>query len=708
MTLSLPQPSTFGEDFNYSVWTPGTEVMLCNVPWNSDYRDIVKFDTQAALDTYLQTNSGPTFTFTGLTYARPGIPVRVNLPFNACYQYNYLRVVNGAQPIPGDTARTFYYFVTDVRYIAPNTTEIMVQLDVWQTFNRNVSFGNCYIERGHVGIANENAMSNNGRDYLTIPEGLDLGNEYTITRTYEAKIADLHDQWNPSVFYDIIVATTVSFEGSGGTVTAPILKTAKGSGFGGMPNGVEFYLFDTIDYFRTFMAALADMPWVSQGIISVMVVPQIPRTSLQTETVSLASGPAIQRLMDFTIPPQKYTGVDSYWSSGMVPARYAELTKFQTYPYSLIEMTTYSGKPLILKPECLAGTGVDVVVLMHLALPDPRVVVYPYRYNSTNPQPDELDVNGDVLNDQSEFLDMATGIYNLPTFSVVNNSYMNYLASNANGIAYQHSSADWSQQRALAGNALGFEQSTAGMQLSQSLTGMSVNAMNASTALANQTAALQGLTSVGKTAAGGAILGGGVGAAIGAAGGVADVAIGMNQRNQQTAINTGLARSQNQAQVGNQGFMRDTNKEYADFAARGDYQNAIAGVNAKVQDAKMIQPTTSGQIGGDAFNLAQYRWAVHFKVKTLQPAAMAAIGEYWLRYGYAVNRFGRMPASMMVMDHFTYWKLRETYLLSTTCPEGFKQAIRGIFEKGVTVWANPADIGVIDMADNHALAGVTL
>jgi len=38
----------------------------------------------------------------------------------------------------------------------------------------------------------------------------------------------------------------------------------------------------------------------------------------------------------------------------------------------------------------------------------------------------------------------------------------------------------------------------------------------------------------------------------------------------------------------------------------------------------------------------------------------------------------------------------------------FKQAIRGIFEKGVTVWANPADIGTIDIGDNAPLEGVIL
>ena len=62
----------------------------------------------------------------------------------------------------------------------------------------------------------------------------------------------------------------------------------------------------------------------------------------------------------------------------------------------------------------------------------------------------------------------------------------------------------------------------------------------------------------------------------------------------------------------------------------------------------------------------------------------------------------------MVMTKFTYWKLSETYIKTGPMPEGFKQAIRGIFEKGVTVWADPTYIGTTDLAENKPLEGITL
>jgi hypothetical protein len=67
-----------------------------------------------------------------------------------------------------------------------------------------------------------------------------------------------------------------------------------------------------------------------------------------------------------------------------------------------------------------------------------------------------------------------------------------------------------------------------------------------------------------------------------------------------------------------------------------------------------------------------------------------------------------MLGQLKVMSKFTYWKLTETYFQSSTMPESFKQIIRGIFEKGVTVWSNPDYIGVTDTADNTPIGGITL
>jgi hypothetical protein len=713
-----------GHEFNYAVWTAGTTIDLCNVPWNSDYRDIVRFADTAALDNYLLTQAGPVTHIGGVQYAKFGQPVLISLPFNTVQTFNYLRASNPTQPVMGgDVPRVFYYFITDVAYVAPNTTEIRIQLDIWQTFGYGITFGNCYIERGHIGIANENAFDDYGREFLTIPEGLDMGGEYQIVDQWKEKVGSAKTSTEGVLDYSIMVVSTASLTAPFGTVDAPNLVSANGSTFENLPNGSEIYIFKDLPEFLRFTNYMADKPWITQGIISIAAIPPYERYNmiLSETVISESSNVSVWEPLGehpFQVNP---VAMKTAWRETLpIPARYAHLDKFKVFPYTALEMTSYTGTPLMLKPESWANDDAVVVEMPHFAPPAPRLMFVPWRYNATGRAgvaTGEIaeDFQDGLFNDGGEYLDMATGIMNFPTFSTTNNGYMSFMASNHNSVAFQHSSAEWAQQRALGGNALSYDNTNAQMELSKNLTGMQVSAGAQQTTLANETAGWQALKGAGNSivgAASGVAQGGGVGAVLnggmGLANSAADYAIGVNQRNQGQGISANLLDGSNKATVGTGAQINDSNRSYADYAARGDYQNQIAGIQAKVQDARLIQPTTSGQVGGDAFILAMYKWGYDVKVKMLQGAAINAIGEYWLRYGYQTNRFGKMPASFQVMTKFTYWKLRETYITGSACPETYKQAIRGIFEKGVTVWSNPADIGTIDIADNDALEGVSL
>lgn len=693
---TLPGDRSAGLDFNYAVWSPGTTVRLANVTWDAQYRDIVRFDNQGALDTYLADHTGPTFDH--MSYAKVGNPIRVNLPFNAVYQYNYLRAFNPAQPVKqGDTPRAFYYFITSVDYLAPNTTQITVQLDVWQTFGYGVTFGRCYVERGHVGIANVNDFLNNGKDYLTVPEGFDLGNEYAIQNTYSFNMT-------PDGTSSVMVVSSVDLLADPGTSNpmAPKLNTAKGSSMEGLPNGASIYIAETISDFKNWLVTVADKPWVTQGIMSVTVIPSKGFFGITTTGTGLLK----EVVGDAKLARNRRSVGPAAWRDDIVPYRYRHLNKFKVYPYANVEMTSYTGTPLMLKPECIPA-DLSFVTLGHFAPPSPRMAFYPYGYNTS---PDTLGANGDAQGtfyDGGEFLNMCTGIFDLPTFSILNNGYLSVMASNRNGIAFQHQSADWSQTRALAGNETAYGQATSGINANTQQAQIGINAATAQTNLANQQAGWHAITGLAGSAASGAA-GGAAGAAAGALSSVANMAVDINGRNQALGISSTAAAQGNMARNTNAEYQRDTNKSLADWAAKGDNQNAIAGINARVQDAKLTQPSVSGQVGGDAFLLSNYKWGVDFRVRGLQTGVMTAIGEFWLRYGYAINRFTVPPTDMKVMSNFTYWKMKETYLTAGNCPETFKNTIRGIFEKGVTVWNDPADMGSMDLGDNIPLAGVVL
>jgi hypothetical protein len=713
----LPEsPNAFGDTFDYATWTAGTNVKLCNVPWNSDYRDIVRFPSAGALDQYIDGVDGATVVVNNLTYAAMGRPIRLNIPFNRANRFNYIRVKNPLQPIANDTVKHFYYFITGVAYVAPNTTEIMLQLDVWQTFGHTVKFGNCYVETGHIGIAaSKDADTSYAFQSINQPEGLDIGGEYVIEKVWSRELAKARGDGD----YRILVMSAVSLDvDAKNTDGSPRLQSATGSSFENLPNGCEYYLFDDLDAFKAFMVAYREFPWLTQGIMSIQAVPN--EYNINVAGTGSHNGVSLRKVVQGSIP-NKRTKLAPAWRDDVVLGplgRYRNLRKFLTFPYSVMELTTYAGTPIIIKPDSWGNDDAEVVEMAHFASSGARIMFYPLRYNagSGSPMVTETLQTSDagasatnLVNDGGEFLDMATGIVNLPTFSLVNDGFMSYMAANMNGINFQHSSADWSQQRALSGNELASNQASAGIATSQQVNRLGINATNSQLAQSIETMGFKALQS----GANGVLNSLGSGNILGAVGSVANAAAGYaidtNQATASTAISTQLSGNTNRAQTGLQGYVRDTNKDYADFATKGDYANAIAGINAKVQDARLTQPTTSGQVGGDAFNLAKYKWGYDLKLKTLQPAAMRTVGEFWLRYGYRVNQFVQsMPFDLQVMEKFTYWKLRETYLTSSECPETFRQTIRGIFEKGVTVWRDPDDIGFIDIADNEPLEGITL
>jgi len=701
--------SSAGYEFSYSSWTAGSYITLHNVPWNSDYRDVVKFDDQAGLDNYLENLSGPKLPINNMTYLRMGQPVRIDIPFNAANRYNYLKVTNPAMPVAGDIPRTFYYFINSMEMLTPNTTELTLQLDVWQTYVYETYLGNCYIERGHIGIANERQMEDYGREFLTVPEGLDVGGEYRIQAQWSRGIADAraYDIDDDQGYYEIMVisATNLAIDDPG-TVKEPNLETGPGSRWENLPNGATIYLFNKVQ-FNNFLEEFRDKPWITQGIMGITVVPPLG-IYFNEGTVVYIGETAQARIPDATTLSRLKIPMAMNWRETveLLPERYTNLKKFYTYPYMVMELTSYTGTPLMLKPESWADDDANVMELPHFAPPNARIAFYPFRYNASGVA--AVSDEGGVVNDGGEFLDMTTGIMNFPQFSIVNNGGIAYLASNANSIAYQHQSADWSQQRAMSGAMNQYNQASSGIGTSQKTNQIGITAAQQQMTLANDTAASNAvMNGVGSVI--GAVSGGNpIGAVTGVGRSIANYAIQTNQNMQSTAISNSASGRINEAQNKNAGFVRDSNRDYAEFAAKGDYENTIAGIQAKVQDAKLIQPTTSGQVGGDAFLLAQYQWGYDLKVKMLGGAAMRAVGEYWLRYGYQVNQFSQMPGDIRVMENFTYWKLRETYIVNAPYPEHFKQTMRGIFEKGVTVWGDPAKIGAIDIADNAPLEGISL
>lgn len=699
--------------FDYSVWTPNTTVTMCNVPWDNSYRNVVSFEDAMARDSYFEslTTLQPTVEMEGFVYLRYGEPVLVNVPFSACNHCNYIVVRNKVQPVPSHGGRrvpdVFYYFVNDVQYVAPNTTQLNIQLDVWTTYCDRVRFGYCYVERGHVGIANENATMSTLSDYLVEPEGLEQGREYFCNSVQGESFL------NDPPF--MLIVSSADLKGDFGSKESPNLSTAISQINDGVPSGCEVYAVSG-ENFKKALDNLSSYPWVSQCISQISIVPYKFIRNLVSNPIKIINGTTDAYQLAYT--PQNPISLNEVRNPRQyfgIPARYANLLKFYTFPYTTIEATNYEGSTLNFSLDSLDdGDTLYMEGEATVCPPFIRAWFSPHGIRSTGAAGRTFDyrtANGDASNVSiatSDQLEGAVTFSDFPQCSVLNNQYVNYMASNARTLNYQEHAASWSQQKALTAARLSFDQSSRALDASMRNTYAGNEAAWQQTGIANQQTAWGGLTSAGGALASGV----GSGSWGGAAGGVANAALAgvnaglsMTWNNQKTGVSTGLAMTQalNAQALGR--YNRDTNYDYANFAAKGDYQNAIASIQAKVQDAQLTPPTLSGVQGGNAFAISKGYTGLWLKFKRPALQFVHQIGEFWLRYGYAINRFIKVDR-IMVMSKFTYWKMQSCAVFGEM-PEVHRNAIRGIFESGVTLWANPDDIDRIDFATNRPESGVS-
>lgn len=713
----LPEdPYEYVNRFTYSSWVPGTQLVLVNVPWDSSYRDIVRFDTEQERITWFSNRQSTAIELNGYVYLRYGEPVRISIPFDEATRYNYLVVKNPVQPVPHvkvSQPDAFYYFVTDCTYIAPNTTQLNVQLDVWQTYGYRCVFDQCYVERGHIGIANSNSNRYNLVDYLTDVEGLDVGDEYEIVKQQYVNLIPRSTCETQDKGPWVLVMSSAKLDTDYGTVDNPSLTTASGGdAVGGAVTGASCYLVRLGRLFDLFND-LKDAPWVSQCIQYMTIIPEIMVDDDHLLTPwhgYLYDCPNIARNI-------RTFDIEGVHDGFEIPNRYRNVLKLLCSPYCYLEITAQCGGEIVAKPECVK-VGTDGVAKLDIRSsmcpPDVRLTANLRNYNTPKSGFDTYDYTAwnslVAYIDRGEGLDAALTWSNFPQLSVVNNMYQYYLAANRNQIAYQYKAADWGQQKAMLGAGLSFGQASyaveamgAGMdaQLAYNNAMLGINQMQIA-----QNAALDAAGSVVGGAASGEVvgaIGGGVGAAIG----ISKATIAGDVAAKSTGVGNNLLREQTGIKQGQAEYNRDTNYDYAKAAARGDYQLAIQSIQAKVQDAAITQPTTSGQMGGDLFNFTQGMWGILIKWKRIKPNYMRQIGDYFLRYGYYVNRWITPPANLKCCQWFTYWKMQQVSLSTTDVPEVFKQTIRGIFEKGVTVWTNPDNMYRVDISDNEPVSGVS-
>lgn len=160
-----------------------------------------------------------------------------------------------------------------------------------------------------------------------------------------------------------------------------------------------------------------------------------------------------------------------------------------------------------------------------------------------------------------------------------------------------------------------------------------------------------------------------------------------------------------------------TNSNVAANNANTSNANASASRNQSVDNAKRVMVNTRsntnaawrdllnhaaqpvGAYSGDNFRQATGLDTMTVKIVTEDNGAIAAAGDYMLRYGIASNKLYNQPI-LTSCKHFTYWQTADIWTICPLAQNDQLQTIKNIFSSGVTIWTKPEEVGGDFVYDN--------
>lgn len=329
---------------------PSGIIKIGSVPWDNSYSHTVggggAFTDKASQATFMQ--GFMDYNLTEYKYVRMNNSIKVAGNAERYYTCNYVMYQNANYG-----SKWFYAFITDIQYVNENTTALMLELDVMQTWFYDWSFTQCFVEREHVTDdsigAHLNAEPEFGFDMVAKTRFSDpiLNNCYIIMQTNAMPV----DTGNP-------------FDPNG---TQPV----NGGIYNKVFNGSKYYAFDPsstgdIDTLKSLLYGLN----AGGGAESISNIFMFPKTF----TPNIGTDHGVEENQD----AQSYKraiGMPTSLGGGYVPRN----NKLFTYPYCYFMVDDNAGNKCEYKYEYW-DTPKELSVQSALD-PDAMCIVAPLNYN---------------------------------------------------------------------------------------------------------------------------------------------------------------------------------------------------------------------------------------------------------------------------------------------------------------------------------------
>lgn len=177
------------------------------------------------------------------------------------------------------------------------------------------------------------------------------------------------------------------------------------------------------------------------------------------------------------------------------------------------------------------------------------------------------------------------------------------------------------------------------------------------------------------------------------------IAMAGTQNIQSTALNTSNTNASNATNSGVAANNANTSNANASASRNQSVDNAKrvmantrSNVNAAWRDLLNHAAQPVGAYGGDNFGQATGLDTMTVKIVTEDNGAIAAAGDYMLRYGIASNKLYNRP-SLTPCKHYTYWQTADIWTICPLAQNEQLQTLRDIFSSGVTIWNRPEEVG---------------
>ena len=357
----------YDNTLDYSRFKPTARLKMCNVPWCGDYDNVVKFDDDAARDAWFDALDGETVNLDTMFNVKPDGASKVPVPVTSAQGYNYLvvdlpRMTGDARPLAyaaGGRKRRYYYFIQDAQQLSPNSTRLILTLDVWTTYINEMRFDYVLLERGHAPVAASSVADYlaNPRDnsaYLLSDDVNTGGEPYVETaRAYKNYSAETQRA---------CIATYADLQGDLGTAAAPKVPAISEPDVSGVlaPRVYSVAVGDLQQFLRKIES---DAPWMKSTVLGVFFAPSDLLTQSAPFTlwgISVTVLDAVQKIETLMRP-----GVADFG----YPAQAAGFAKLYTYPYAAIRIGDERGQTSTVRIEDLGANGIRLASAVNLVMP---------------------------------------------------------------------------------------------------------------------------------------------------------------------------------------------------------------------------------------------------------------------------------------------------------------------------------------------------